>query len=259
MLIGLGVYAGGVLALAYFQEKFLFFPDSTPMAQCPEIFADQGDLVQNDVSRFYFVSSPQRQDWIIYFHGNGGRACDRYGFLKELSGLGFNLLLPEYPGYADSGELPTEAELLEASLGAMDALLERSSKDAKVIVYGESLGSTVATYVASQRKVSGLILQAPFPSVVAVAESRYFFLPVRWLAKYSFPAETWAKDVHVPVFAYHGTGDWIVPVQFGREQIRNFTSKDRIFWEIEGAGHLDVVRAAGPELTSRLRNFLSSL
>ncbi len=253
------VYATLVLLLAQFQERLLFFPDRTPMDECEGVFEDKGAVFESRSARYYQVDHPDHVDWIIYFHGNGGRACDRYSFLRQFRFLGYNLMLAEYPGYAESKILPTEAEVLASALDAMDALLEQSLPEAKIIIYGESLGTTVATYVAAHRKASGLILQAPFPSVAKVGQSRYFIFPVEWMARYRFPAEQWARQVSLPLFAYHGTADWVIPLEFGRGQIKNFASKELTFWEVPGAGHINVVQIGGDELLEKVAIFLEAL
>lgn len=257
------IYGVLVLLLTVFQERLLFFPDRKPMEECPQIWHDQGQLVRRGALRFYQVLAPHsQQGWLVYFHGNGGRSCDRYPFLRNFLNRGYNIVLPEYPGFSEAEGYPqAEEDLLEVATGTFEAVLERVQEGERIIIFGESLGTTVATYVAARggEQISGLILQAPFPSVKKVGQSRYFLLPVQWMLNYTFPAESWAQQVKVPVYAYHGTKDFVVPLRFGRDQMMNFRAAPKELWEVQGAGHLDVTKKAGEELWQRLDTFAAAL
>jgi pimeloyl-ACP methyl ester carboxylesterase len=250
------VVVGGAWSL---QGYLMFFPNTTPIEECSDEAGQKVPVESQDGIRYYWMNTGESpQGTVLYYHGNGGRACDRVDFLKPFLAMGYNVLLPEYPGYAESTGRPTEGQVLDVSLRTFD--LARKEGD-KVLLFGESLGTTVATYVGSQRhdQINGLILQAPFPSVLDVGQDRYFFLPVRWMSNFVFPAEEWAREVNVPVFAYHGTEDAIVPIKFGRKQMENFGSSRKFFWEVEGAGHLNVGTLKAQELWQRLGGFVESL
>ncbi len=110
---------------------------------------------------------------ILYFGGNADsmalNAPEMFSALPSLS-----VYLVNYRGYGGSGGVPTEAGLYSDALLIFDELARRHEL---VHVMGRSLGSGVATYVASERDVSKLVLITPFDSVVRVARGHYPIYP----------------------------------------------------------------------------------
>lgn len=218
--------------------------------------------VESRNARFYSiktkVASPK--GWVIHFHGNGGRACDRYGLVNDFLKMGYHLALAEYPGYAQEADLPGQEELLSSAMGVYDAV-EKMDPDLPIVLYGESLGAAVATWLASEKdSAKALILQSPFPSIKRVAKHHYPYLPAALLL-HTFPADQWAQKTDTKtkakVFVFHGDQDDIIPMEMGKEQFENFPSERKTFWEVRGAGHNDIGFVAGGELWSKLGKFLS--
>lgn len=238
----------------YFQKGLLFFPDKTSFKDCPVTHFESSD---GKVRYYELAPVGQERGWILHFHGNAGRACDRVPYLRPLSTMGYRVFLHEYPGYADDKPLPGENEILESALETLKSLQERNSEQQKIILFGESLGTGPATYLASKKdtKISSLILQTPFTSLGDVGQKHYFYLPVKILLKDQFKAETWAREVEVPVFIFHGDKDEIIPFSLARKQEKNFKSKVT-FWEVKGARHNDLLTVSGEELWKRLDDFM---
>lgn len=263
IVIGLCLYFCIVFAVYFYQDKLLFFPDRMAFSVCPQITASQleYEVVQEKNLRYYKIktSNAVPKGWVIHYHGNGGRACDRFPLMQEWLSRGYNLVLAEYPGYSENTPVPGMKQLLKVSLGIFQKLKAEIADNVPVILYGESLGSAVATFVASQAgdEISALILQSPFTSVAEVGQDHYFLLPVKWLVKHSVPADEWARQVNVPVFIFHGSDDFIVPVKFGKKQARNFPIENRVFWEVPEAAHNDLVFKAGTRIWDYFEAFLN--
>ena len=103
--------------------------------------------------------------------------------------------------------------MLADSLAAFDWL---QPKGGKIVLWGRSLGSGPATYVASERDAAALVLESPFRSAVAVAEKSYGWLPVSLIMLDQYPVERWIRAVQEPVFVGHGTLDPAIDVSNGR-------------------------------------------
>jgi hypothetical protein len=164
--------------------------------------------------------------------------------------LGVSLALAEYPGYAADGERPSEALILENAL-AVEAELRRRSGGLPLLLYGESLGTGVATYVASRRAPEGLVLQSPYTSIRDVAQ-KSFFGPSRLVWTETFPASEWAAQVECPVLAYIAGDDRVVPPSISEAQIRNFRCFVRAE-RIPGAGHDEMVPLHGEAYFAAMR------
>ena len=85
-----------------------------------------------------------------------------------------------------------------------------------IIVYGESLGSGVAVQVAAEKEVGGLVLDAPYTSIVDVAEASYPYLPVRPFMFDRYETMRFLPQVTAPLLVMHGEDDRVIPVEMGK-------------------------------------------
>jgi hypothetical protein len=105
-------------------------------------------------------------------------------------------------------------------------LLIRYPED-KIVVYGRSLGTTFATYVASQNHPKQLILEAPFYSLDKVANHRFPIYPVNWFLKFHFPTYEYLKEVSCPITIFHGTDDVVVNYE-NSEKLSKIRTKGKL-------------------------------
>ncbi len=110
-------------------------------------------------------------------------------------------------------------------------------KPENIIIYGESLGTGVAIQVAREKKIEGLILDAPYTSILELASAQFPWLPVSLLLKDRYESIKYIGEVHVPVFFLHGDADEIVPVEMGRQLFRAANEPKEIKI-IPGGGHV---------------------
>lgn len=173
---------------------------------------------------------------ILYFRGNAqsfSREHERYeAFVAD----GYGFLAFDYRGFPGSpGEL-NEANVLADSLAVYDWL---AAKGVPIVIWGRSLGSGPATYVASEREAAALLLETPFLSAVSVAADRYGFLPVGLLMQDQFHVDQWLPEVTEPVFVVHGTADRTIGVSHG-ERVYALAPNKAGIWIEEGADHSDL-------------------
>lgn len=151
---------------------------------------------------------------IIYFRGKTGSFSREYARFEAFEEAGYGFLAFDYRGFPGSpGEL-TEEHVLADSVAAFDWL---QPKGGHIILWGRSLGSGPATYVASQRDAAALVLESPFRSAVAVAEKSYGWLPVTLIMLDQYPVEQWILDVEEPVFVGHGAVDPAIDISNGKQ------------------------------------------
>lgn len=170
---------------------------------------------------------------ILYFRGNAQSFSREHARYEAFVAAGYGFLAFDYRGFPGSpGEL-TQAHVLEDSLAAFDWL---KAKGAPIVLWGRSLGSGPATYVASQRDADALLLETPFLSAVSVAAERYPYLPVGLLMSDQYPVNDWIKNVTEPVHVAHGTADTTIPVHHGRDVLALAPNPDGILI-VDGAEH----------------------
>ena len=167
---------------------------------------------------------------VIYF---GGNAEEVSWMLDEAPrrAPGVGWLLVDYRGYGSSDGSPSEKALVSDALQWYDHF-----KAEKTYVFGRSLGSGVAVQLAAERPVAGLILVAPFDSLVAVGKRIYPFLPVQWLLKHRFDSVALAPKMKAPLLCIVAAYDEVVPAEHAKRLYDAWGGPKR--WVgLEGAGH----------------------
>ena len=175
--LGLALYLG-LCALLYLQQRrLIYYPQFTRVAPAQTDFTlDRPDAVLRG-----WVVNPGRQDAVLYFGGNAEAVeGNREAFARRLPS--HTVYLVAYRGYGASDGEPSEAALLADALALHDDIATRHP-NGRVAVVGRSLGSGVATHVASERDIADLVLITPFDSLAAVARSHYPAFPVGLLLK----------------------------------------------------------------------------
>lgn len=173
---------------------------------------------------------------ILYFRGNAqsfSREHERYeAFVAD----GYGFLAFDYRGFPGSPGEVTEANILADAISAFDWA---AAKGFPIVLWGRSLGSGPATWVAREREAEALLLETPFDSAVSVGMDRYWFLPVGLLMHDQFTVDSWIRDVAEPVFIAHGTADRTIGIQHG-ERLYTLVPNPDGLWIEEGADHGDL-------------------
>ena len=244
---------GGLLALMYvFQRALMYFPDSrrTPPAAAGFPQAEEVTLTTSDGERLvaWHVAPRGRKPVVLYFQGNAGGLDLRAGRFRWLTADGTGLLAICYRGYGGSSGRPSEQGLIRDALAAYDFAAARYAP-ARIVPWGESLGTAVAVALAAERPVGGLILDAPFTSAADVGAAVYPFIPVRWLIKDTFHSDLRIAKVSAPVLVLHGARDRVVPIRFGealfalaREPKRMVRFPNGNHVDLDDHGAVDVVK-----------------
>ena len=153
---------------------------------------------------------------LLYFHGNAGSLADRAERIRKYMAKGYGMFMMTYRGFGGSTGKPSErANVADANL-AYEALVAAGVGPEDIIIYGESLGSNVAVQVAAKRKAAGLILDAPYTSMIDLAKLHYPQIPLRWLMTDRYDTLSAIGDVHMPLLIIQGGKDDIVPPAMGR-------------------------------------------
>jgi fermentation-respiration switch protein FrsA (DUF1100 family) len=167
----------------------------------------------------WFFKSSQRPAaaTVIFFHGNGGNVTNVAWVAEGFANRGFDTLLIDYRGYGRShGESSDEAGLYADGDAALSYLIDtRHVAAERIVLYGQSLGTTVATDIAARNKCGALILESGFSSASSVAKKALPWLP-RWLhflGKNRFDSASKLKSVTAPVLITHGDPDPVIPTE----------------------------------------------
>jgi fermentation-respiration switch protein FrsA (DUF1100 family) len=196
---------------------------------------------------------------VIVFNGNAGNRGYRAGLATALARRGFAVLLFDYRGYGGNPGTPSEEGLARDARAARDYLRSRRDVDPDRIVYfGESLGSAVATTLAVESPPSALILRSPFTSLEDVGRHHYPFLPVRWLLQDRFATVDRIRRLAAPLLVIAGDRDRIVPTALSL-RLYESASEPKTLRIVRGADHNDAALAEGEGLIESIVEFLRNV
>lgn len=241
-LISIGLW-GGVCWFLYAHQDALIFPNGGPNFDACDEMKAMGGVAGSRTSdgqlvRYVFFKGAKAKATLLFFHGNGGTVCYRALHAEHLRSQDWDLVMLEYPGYGGDPAPPSQSRILDNALAAYD-LFKGDHPERPIFLFGKSLGSGPATYVASKRAVAAFVNQTPYPSINAIADARFKIIPVGLLNRSPFPAADWAPNVSCPVLVLHGTSDEVIPFELGQEQAHRFPHLEA-FEVFQDAHHTDM-------------------
>jgi fermentation-respiration switch protein FrsA (DUF1100 family) len=194
---------------------------------------------------------------ILWCHGNAGNIINRLENLKLLYQIGLSVFLFDYRGYGKSQNVrPSEKGLYDDAYGTYDYLTRvRKIRPERIILFGRSLGASVAGELAVQRPATALILESPFPSIEAVAKLHYGGFPAHWLLDAEFRLVDRLPNLSLPKLIIHGDKDDIIPIELGR-QVFDAAKPPKEWYVIQGAGHNNAYVMGGRAYFLRLGEFI---
>ena len=234
------VVVGFPLLMYLAQDSLVFHPQ--PLTESQRVAVARNSRAQ---SIFLDANGTRLHAWhipgdplVIYF---GGNAEEVSWMLDEAAprtpGVGW--LLIDYRGYGSSGGSPSERALVADALQWFDHV----KPGGKVYAFGRSLGSGVAVQLAAQRPLAGVILVAPFDSLVEVGKRHYPFLPVGWMLKHRFDSMALAPQITAPLLSVVAMDDEIIPVEHAK-RLHDAWGGPKRWVALEGAGHNSTDHAA---------------
>lgn len=249
----------GVCAWAAHIYRRALFPAPPERGDLDTPDAALRTLTARDGAPVHVLETPPPSDGrvVVYFHGNGDTIGQSTGLAADLHHRGFGSMLVEYRGYGvshDSGA-PSESGLYLDAEAALDALLAEGIGPDRIALWGTSLGSGVATEMASRDRGRVLVLISPFTSIPAVGEHYVPYLPVRWLVSDRFDSLEKSPSIHIPTLIVHGTADDIVPFTMGEELAHSFP--DARFDAVPQAHHNDLFQLDGRRLMDEICDFIA--
>ena len=258
-MIAGGLYVLAVLALYFGQRRLIYAPN--PERILPEAVGLTGVSVitlrpEPGVEVLAWFSIPkQGRPVILYYHGNGGNLAGRTDRIKHFQDAGLGILIMSYRSYSGSTGAPSEAANIRDALHAYDWLKVQGTGAGSIVLFGESLGTGVASQVASKRDVAGVILDAPYSSFVDIASIAYPYVPVRLLLQDRYQSDQHIANIDAPLLIMHGAKDDVIPVSLGKALFKAAIEPKK-FIVFPNGGHSDLFDHGAME---EVRAFVQSL
>lgn len=157
--------------------------------------------------------APKAATVILFFHANAEDLGMSFAVLKHMRDqFKVNVLSVEYPGYGLLHHMQTnEDAVYEVALTAFRFLVDEVNvRYSQIILFGRSLGSGPAVYLAAQYPVGGLILVNAISSVKAAVQSVAGRL-IAWTWRERFPNHKIIANVSCSTLFIHGECDGLLP------------------------------------------------
>lgn len=194
---------------------------------------------------------------IVFFHGNGGNISNVGWLGQRFAKHGFNILVFDYRGYGASDGVAADESGLYADGDAAVAFVtkEKEIRPEQIILYGHSLGTTVAADVAFRGKYGAVVLESGLSSASSVATSALPWLPtwLHFLGKNRFESARKLAAVRSPILIAHGDPDETIPTAEARLLFASANEPKRLLI-VPGAGH--VVFATGEQYLNQVEQFM---
>lgn len=161
---------------------------------------------------YFKTDSLKRKGLVLYFHGNADD-LRRWGkYADDFTNNGYDILIMDYRQFGKStGELSEKAFYTDARY-IYEWAKKRFSEN-EIIIYGRSLGTGIATHLASETNPKMLLLETPYYSLIDVGMSYLPIIPYNFLLRYKMRTDLFIKQVSCPIHIFHGTKDEIVPYE----------------------------------------------
>ena len=223
------VLVGAVLF--FYQRKLIYFPT----ANIPHNY-DQLQLTHENVTLEIIVLNQGKKEAILYFGGNAEAVV--YSAEDFLSVFPLQTVyLLNYRGYGGSSGQPSEAGIFADALFLFDKVLD---KQAIISVIGRSLGSGVATYLASKRPVEKMALISPFDSITSVAQNIYMIFPVFLMLLDKYDSISRVKEIEAKTIILVAEHDEVIPRKHSQSLIDEFPPEQITVKIIADSGHNDI-------------------
>lgn len=223
LVTAIGLVAAFLLFLKAMERRMIFYPTrqlNWLPSQSGLAFQDLRLRCADGVTiHGWFIPAPApSRATVLFFHGNAGNISHRLDKIFILRDLQLDVCIVDYHGYGQSEGKPSEkTTYLDADAAYQWLTRDKGINPRQILVWGESLGGGVATYLAAKQPVGGLVLESTFTSLPDVARTIYPFLPTRWLMANRYDSLSRIRQVQVPVLSLHSPQDEIIPYRLGRQ------------------------------------------
>ena len=207
--------------LYFFQRTLLYHPNENNYSNDElKVSVEKIKIKTKDnieLLGWYHEKNIKKFKTLLFFHGNAGSLENRIHKLNEFDDMNINFLIIAWRGFSGNKGKPSEKGLYEDGQSAIQWLYKKGLKEEDIILYGESLGTGIATHLAQNKNFAGVILETPFTSMVDAAKTFYPYIPVNLLLKDKFENYKKVGNIKSPILVMHGEADQIVPFSMGKK------------------------------------------
>lgn len=257
LTIAITLYLVVCLLIYIFQEKLIFIPEKLPkdyQFNFDYPFEELNFKTEKNVeiNAIYFKAKNPK-GVVLYFHGNAGSLKHWGAVSEEFIDLGYDLLIHDFREYGKSTGNITQKALFHDGQFLYNYLKEKYPQE-KIIIYGRSIGTGIATKIAADNNPGTLILMTPYLSISKLGKDLLPYLPVKLLVRFPLRNEYWIERVNCPILIFHGTADEVIPFSHSLQLKQIGQSKTNLVL-IEQGSHNNLTTF--PEYRDTLRQWMN--
>ena len=255
----LAIYTLVLILLFIFQRNLMYHPDENNyFGDKLEINIEKVKINTSDninLLAWFHKKDLKKFKTIVYFHGNAGKLENRIHKLNHFKDMKVNFLIIAWRGFSGNEGKPSEEGLYEDGNSSIRWLKNLGLTEKDIIIYGESLGTGIATEIAQNKNFAGLILETPFTSMIDAAKNFYPYIPVDLILKDKYKNDEKIKNINIPILVMHGEADQIVPFWMGKK-IYEIANKPKYSYFTKYDNHM---MEFDKKLVLTLKTFIKSL
>ena len=253
------IYVSVLVILFIFQRNLMYHPsENNYFGDKLEVNIEKVNIKTSDnlsLLAWFHKKDLNKFKTIVYFHGNAGTLDNRIHKLNHFKDMDVNFLIIAWRGFSGNEGKPTENGLYIDGLSAVNWIVDQGAKEEDIILYGESLGTGIATEIAQNKNFAGVILETPFTSMINAAKEFYPYIPVNLLLKDRYENFKKIKNINIPILVMHGEQDTIVPFKMGKKMYQ-LANEPKYFYFTKQDDHMMVY---DEPMIKILKDFLKNL
>ncbi|HEY1171494.1 MAG TPA: alpha/beta hydrolase [Verrucomicrobiae bacterium] len=253
------------MSLREFEQANVYHPSTELEVRLPDVGipGEEVWLTTSDKLRlnaWYFPApknSTRSRYAVLFAHGNGGNISHRVDIYRVWHGLGVNFLSFDYRGYGLSEGKPSEKGTYQDAKAGYDWLLSKGFQPENIIIFGESLGGGIASWLAAEHKVGALVLQSTYTSVPDLGTEIFPYLPVRLLATIHYNTLERLPKIKVPLLILHSRSDSLIRFHHAEKNYKA-ANEPKLLHEVLG-DHNETLFAGAEQYKDGVEKFLQTL
>ncbi len=230
-------YVVFISVLSVFQSKLVYMPFKD-LVVTPEVLPLEYESIYfkaDDGTRLHswYIPKKDAKTTLLFLHGNAGNISHRLDSIEIFHNLNINVFIFDYRGYGNSDGKANEQNTYDDAKTAWDYLLKHKKiKPEDIIIFGRSIGGTIAAELATRVKAKGVILESTFTDIKELAGDMYPFIP-KQLIKFNYGVTQHLKNINSPTLIIHSEDDEVVAFKYG-QKIYEDAKEPKTFVRING-------------------------
>lgn len=226
---------------------------------------EEGFINTENNEKLYYLkrTDPQHAITLLVLHGNALNLTQQpwFGTLEAFSELDANIVAIDYRGFGLSSGEASLSNMIDDAVGAMQLF----EQDEKVVLYGMSLGSVMATSLLEDERVHGIVLEGAVTNVqdmVALYKDRNLFGGMTTITldnAIQFDNAEKLQNTDKPVLIVHGKEDQNIPWEMGKSLYDASNSASSRLHLMENVGHCNAFKVSKQTYLSHITEFITTI